>query len=517
MNAYRNSDDFFPSVEAAHRWHVMHNIYNSLLASHLFPRVHADFDMFGACAAERWTEAHAMLRACSTARLWLSSRGSVRPDIMHKLLAPACKADGAALRPLQASSPVRILPSHAFNDAGAGGARTAQPQPLAVALQHGQRGASIALFNTQDKDTMASALLRVSDIAAALQSLPKGTAVAVVQAGAEEAVIVDGAQVDDATGKAALATSPVVHVSLDEGQCTSLTLAPMHAVSCASSGFTGAIGCVGLVDKYMPLEGVSIAGLTQVQLSTPAVASAQAANARAAAAETSRSRSLTSTRPSPQELLSSYGFLVSLRVVGVFLLATVLATLLSAAPVRQVLPGWAERAMKKSVASVLRRLTPRELEGTQLGEELRSAQRLRLGGERKAITPQQEGQGQTAAAIRTNEPSEILPTQQSNALVLGANVDLTHAGLLGFVLQAPAKTGHRTTLERLDILVDGDKLESEHVSCTTSQDAPTQMVKADVAAWLRARSSAGVQHQPAEAWRVTLQATFAVSASSKAD
>ena len=40
----RNSDDFFPEVEASHAWHVFTNAHNSLFTQHL--NILPDWDMF---------------------------------------------------------------------------------------------------------------------------------------------------------------------------------------------------------------------------------------------------------------------------------------------------------------------------------------------------------------------------------------------------------------------------------------------------------------------------------------
>lgn len=57
----RNSDDFFPEVDASHPWHVFCNAHNSLVSQHL--NVLPDWDMFQ--TSHKWASFHAAARCVS--------------------------------------------------------------------------------------------------------------------------------------------------------------------------------------------------------------------------------------------------------------------------------------------------------------------------------------------------------------------------------------------------------------------------------------------------------------------
>jgi hypothetical protein len=82
----RNSDDFFPGVDASHAWHVFANAHNA----HLTARLHAlpDWDMFQTRHA--WSRYHAAARCLSGGPVYVTdSPGEHDAAVLSEVVAPA--------------------------------------------------------------------------------------------------------------------------------------------------------------------------------------------------------------------------------------------------------------------------------------------------------------------------------------------------------------------------------------------------------------------------------------------
>ena len=66
----RNSDDFFPEVEASHPWHIFCNAHNSLLTQHL--NALPDWDMFQ--TSHKWAGFHAAARCVSGGPIYFTDK-----------------------------------------------------------------------------------------------------------------------------------------------------------------------------------------------------------------------------------------------------------------------------------------------------------------------------------------------------------------------------------------------------------------------------------------------------------
>jgi hypothetical protein len=91
----RNSDDFFPDVEASHPWHIFCNAHNSLLTQHL--NVLPDWDMFQ--TAHPWAGFHAAARCLSGGPIYITDPpGEHNIDLIRQMTAKTPRGNTVILR-----------------------------------------------------------------------------------------------------------------------------------------------------------------------------------------------------------------------------------------------------------------------------------------------------------------------------------------------------------------------------------------------------------------------------------
>lgn len=92
----RNSDDFFPEVEASHPWHIFCNAGNSLLTQHL--NVLPDWDMFQ--TSHTWAGFHAAARCVSGGPIYFTDKpGEHDMKLLKAMTAQTTKGKTVILRP----------------------------------------------------------------------------------------------------------------------------------------------------------------------------------------------------------------------------------------------------------------------------------------------------------------------------------------------------------------------------------------------------------------------------------
>ncbi|KAK5129980.1 hypothetical protein LTR08_002573 [Meristemomyces frigidus] len=92
----RNSDDFFPEVEASHPWHVYCNAFNSLLTQHL--NVLPDWDMFQ--TSHPWAAFHAAARCVSGGPIYFTDEpGKHDIGLIKQFTAQTVRGGTVILRP----------------------------------------------------------------------------------------------------------------------------------------------------------------------------------------------------------------------------------------------------------------------------------------------------------------------------------------------------------------------------------------------------------------------------------
>ena len=92
----RNSDDFFPEVDASHPWHIFCNAHNSVLTQHL--NVIPDWDMFQ--TSHEWASFHAAARCVSGGPIYITDEpGKHNIDLIHKMTAQTTRDKTVILRP----------------------------------------------------------------------------------------------------------------------------------------------------------------------------------------------------------------------------------------------------------------------------------------------------------------------------------------------------------------------------------------------------------------------------------
>ncbi|GAC95518.1 raffinose synthase protein [Pseudozyma hubeiensis SY62] len=142
----RSTDDFFPRIPEAHRHHLAHNVYNSLL----LPEHVCDADMLSHCSSDadnsndtEYTGYHASFRAFTDARLWISDKTDApRHTGLRALVAPPSLSGEEARIAVQASG--KLLAGTAFEDLIGDG-----PGPaLKLGVQHeGIASATVGFWN----------------------------------------------------------------------------------------------------------------------------------------------------------------------------------------------------------------------------------------------------------------------------------------------------------------------------------------------------------------------------------
>ncbi|SNX81692.1 uncharacterized protein MEPE_00397 [Melanopsichium pennsylvanicum] len=163
----RITDDFFPEIPEAHRHHLAHNVYNSLLLrEHL-----CDADMLSHCVGEAlsseanldvldFTGYHASFRAFTDAQLWISDKaGAPKHDSVCALVPlPALTGQGAAVS-VQARG--CLLPTDIFADLTGVGSGTA----LKLRVHHEQTGAAtLGLWNLRGGQAQTFDVLDIRQI-----------------------------------------------------------------------------------------------------------------------------------------------------------------------------------------------------------------------------------------------------------------------------------------------------------------------------------------------------------------
>ncbi|KAK5171760.1 uncharacterized protein LTR77_003396 [Saxophila tyrrhenica] len=92
----RNSDDFFPEVEASHAWHIFCNAHNSVLTQHL--NVLPDWDMFQ--TSHEWASFHAAARCVSGGPIYFTDKpGEHDIKLIRQMTAQTIRGKTAILRP----------------------------------------------------------------------------------------------------------------------------------------------------------------------------------------------------------------------------------------------------------------------------------------------------------------------------------------------------------------------------------------------------------------------------------
>ncbi|KAK2882421.1 hypothetical protein FQN49_000373 [Arthroderma sp. PD_2] len=92
----RNSDDFFPDVEASHTWHIFCNAHNNLLTKYL--NVIPDWDMFQ--TRHPYSSFHAAARCVSGGAIYITDDpGKHDLGLIDQMTAPTSRGDRVILRP----------------------------------------------------------------------------------------------------------------------------------------------------------------------------------------------------------------------------------------------------------------------------------------------------------------------------------------------------------------------------------------------------------------------------------
>lgn len=92
----RNSDDFFPTIEASHPWHIFCNAHNSLLTQHL--NVLPDWDMFQ--TSGKWSSFHAAARCVSGGPIYFTDEpGKHNFTLLEQMTARTIRNKTIILRP----------------------------------------------------------------------------------------------------------------------------------------------------------------------------------------------------------------------------------------------------------------------------------------------------------------------------------------------------------------------------------------------------------------------------------
>lgn len=92
----RNSDDFFPDVEASHPWHIFCNAHNALFTQHL--NVLPDWDMFQ--TSHPWASFHAAARCVSGGPIYFTDTpGKHDIKLLRQMAAQTPRGETVILRP----------------------------------------------------------------------------------------------------------------------------------------------------------------------------------------------------------------------------------------------------------------------------------------------------------------------------------------------------------------------------------------------------------------------------------
>lgn len=138
----RNSDDFFPDVEASHPWHIFCNAHNSLLTQHL--NALPDWDMFQ--TSHKWAGFHAAARCVSGGPIYFTDKPGEHNIQLIRAMTGITTRDktvilrphrvgrtvGSVYNPYDAHAILKIGTYVGFAQVGAGiiGCFNVSPQPL---------------------------------------------------------------------------------------------------------------------------------------------------------------------------------------------------------------------------------------------------------------------------------------------------------------------------------------------------------------------------------------------------
>ncbi|EPQ28720.1 uncharacterized protein PFL1_03524 [Pseudozyma flocculosa PF-1] len=247
----RVTDDFFPDIPEAHRHHLVHNAYNSLLVAG--GELRADADMFSSkcrsTCGEDWASYHASFRAYSDAKLWISE-GPWSPSpsseaSVSKLLAHDKRGQ---LRTVQASEPARPLSSALFQELVADG-----PGPALKLCSRNAAAdaASIGLWNARGADAESLDLISPSVLAELQVGVGRGDDLAIYRPSTGATAVLSQAQLQDPRGQ----HDPLLLVGLPRAGHDSLVVAPLR------SGGEVSLGCLGLVDKFNGIHAMAAPGM----------------------------------------------------------------------------------------------------------------------------------------------------------------------------------------------------------------------------------------------------------------
>ena len=158
----RTTDNFFPLVPEAHRHHLAHNVYNSLL----LPEHRCDADILSHCSTEHpwqdldYTGFHASFRAFTDARLWMSGKaGEPGHGSLRALVSPPALSGEATRVSVQARG--HLLPEAVFDDLISDGTGSA----LKLRVRHESiGGATLGLWNLRGRHAATFDTLNVQQL-----------------------------------------------------------------------------------------------------------------------------------------------------------------------------------------------------------------------------------------------------------------------------------------------------------------------------------------------------------------
>ncbi|KAN0063010.1 hypothetical protein ACQY0O_004172 [Thecaphora frezii] len=332
----RMTDDFFPDIVEAHRYHLVHNAYNALVLAGE-NELRADADMFSSqcrsSSREDWASYHASFRAFSDAKLWISDApaaaaerpeksgdGYPSPSGVSGLLARDMRS---RIGTLQATEPAQPVPSDLFNELLADG-----PGPaLKLYSANARVGVAIVgLWNARGGEADSIDVVTPS----LLEQLPVNPEadLAVYSTRTGTTTMVERAQLQNPTK----CDEPLLLVSLPPAGHEGLIVAPLQ-----SSGEV-ALGCLGLVDKYNGINAMATPGvfhyLEAEPVATRSESTLDASSANPGHESSSRSSSLPAESAGGAQPLSKVfalgqSRLDTVRIMVVLAINTLFQTLLS--------------------------------------------------------------------------------------------------------------------------------------------------------------------------------------------
>ena len=238
----RNSDDFFPEIEASHPWHIFCNAHNSLLTQHL--NVLPDWDMFQ--TSHEYSAFHAAGRCISGGPIYITDEpGKHDLDLIKQMTARSIQGKTIILRPDTIGRSVGIYTAYE------------EERLLRVGTYHGNKenGTGIlAIFNVSQRPI--SEFIHLKDFPGCVGEPHKKY---VIRAHTTSQISSPMSLSD---------TSPLVHLALETKGYEILTAHPVHTFSLGSeessptSISTTPLGLLGKMTAAAALTSVSLS-LTQ--------------------------------------------------------------------------------------------------------------------------------------------------------------------------------------------------------------------------------------------------------------